>query len=165
MALPLQYHNFIIRAWQPHDREAAAQVIAQVLAEYGLGWEPAGADQDVLDIETHYHQTGGEFWVIESEDEIIGTAAYYPISRGTQAVEIRKMYLVPGSRHQGLGKFLLQQLETRIQQRGFQEIWIETASVLKTAIHLYEKSGYHPATGIETPRCDRVYRKSLNPLV
>lgn len=159
--MQIQYHHFLIRSWEPRDRTAAATVIGQVLAEYGLTWEPTGADQDVLNIEAYYHQVGGEFWVVESQNEIVGTAAYYPISRGTQAVEIRKMYLVPGVRGQGLGQFLLQQLESRIQAQGFQEIWIETASVLKTAIQLYEKWGYQPTTGVETPRCDRVYRKIL----
>ncbi|MGF1674519.1 MAG: GNAT family N-acetyltransferase, partial [Rivularia sp. (in: cyanobacteria)] len=45
--------------------------------------------------------------------------------------------------------------------RGFQEIWIETASVLSEAVKLYEANGYIPATGVETKRCDRVYLKQL----
>ncbi|MGC9504057.1 hypothetical protein [Baaleninema sp.] len=28
-------------------------------------------------------------------------------------------------------------------------------------MRLYEKSGYQAATGVETPRCDRVYVKTL----
>lgn len=91
----------------------------------------------------------------------MGTAAYYPVERGEKAVEIRKMYLSPAVRGQGLGKYLLQQLEQAIANRGFQEIWIETASVLKEAVKLYESNDYQPATGVETQRCDRVYVKSI----
>ncbi|NCJ05417.1 GNAT family N-acetyltransferase [Synechococcales cyanobacterium C] len=154
------YQDYLIRAWQPRDRTPAAEIIHTVLREYGLGWEPTGADQDVLEVETCYLARGGEFWVVEQGGQLVGTSAYYPIERGIQAVEIRKMYLLPQVRGQGLGSFLLQQLEARIAARGYQQIWIETASVLKEAVALYERWGYQPATGVETTRCDRVYVKS-----
>ncbi|MDB9473228.1 GNAT family N-acetyltransferase [Dolichospermum circinale] len=156
-----QYQDFIIRNWQESDRTLASQVISSVLSEYGLPWQPEEADKDVLNIEAYYLATGGEFWVIEQENQIIGTAAYYPINRGEKAVEIRKMYLLPKVRGLGLGKFLLQQLETVIASRGFEQIWIETASILTEAVKLYESHGYLPTTGVETSRCDLVYVKYL----
>ena len=158
-----QYRNYTIRSWQPDDRQAAADVIKNALAEYGLGWEPDGADRDVLEVEDYYLTRGGEFWVIETEGEIIGTGAYYPYPhRGEKAVEIRKMYLSPIARGQGLGKYLLGELERSIIACGYQEIWIETASVLTAAVKLYEANGYQSATGVETLRCDRVYVKTLH---
>ncbi|PZV08277.1 MAG: GNAT family N-acetyltransferase [Leptolyngbya sp.] len=157
-----RYQTFLIREWQPSDRESAAELIRSVLVEYGLAWEPDGADRDVLEIETYYLQTGGEFWVIEQQGKVIGTAAYYPIQRGTHAVEIRKMYLLQTARGQGLGRLLLHRLEAAIAIRGYKQIWIETASALQEAVKLYESSGYEPATGVETARCDRVYVKVLS---
>jgi putative acetyltransferase len=156
-----QYQDFIIRNWQEKDRIFAAKVISAVLSEYGLPWQPEEADKDVLNIEEYYLATGGEFWVIEHQNQIVGTAAYYPINRGEKAVEIRKMYLLPKVRGLGLGKYLLQQLETAIALRGFKQIWIETASILAEAVKLYESNGYLPTTGVETSRCDLVYVKYL----
>lgn len=156
-----QYQDFIIRNWQEEDRIFAAKVISAVLSEYGLPWQPESADKDVLNIEEYYLATGGEFWVIEHQNQIVGTAAYYPINRGEKAVEIRKMYLLPKVRGLGLGKYLLQQLETAIALRGFKQIWIETASILAEAVKLYESNGYLPTTGVETSRCDLVYVKYL----
>ncbi len=155
------FQDFLIRPWKPGDRNAAAEVIGTVLAEYGLGWEPEGADRDVLEVETFYLATGGEFWVIAEVDQVIATAAFRPIERGINAVEIRKMYLLPQVRGQGLGYFLLQQLERAIAAKGYQQIWLETASVLKEAVKLYERNGYVQATGVETTRCDRVYVKQI----
>jgi putative acetyltransferase len=164
-----QYQNYIIRSWQPQDRLAAAKVIESALAEYGLGWEPTGADRDVIDVEAYYLDRDGEFWVIEAQGNIIGTSAYYPClvgssppqNRGKQAVEIRKMYLNPQARGQGLGKYLLSQLEQTIIARGYREIRIETASVLTAAVKLYESHGYQPVTEVETTRCDRAYIKII----
>ena len=155
------FKSFLIREWQPDDRQAAAKLIGQVLTEYGLGWEPEGADMDVVQVETHYQE--GKFWVVERDGAVVGTAAYYPIKRGEQAVEIRKMYLLPEVRGQGLGRFLLGQLENAIAAQGFKEIWLETATVLKEAVAMYESAGYLPETGVETSRCDKVYKKRINP--
>ena len=156
-----KYRDFLIRDWEKSDRTAAACVIGFVLAEYGLGWEPTGADRDVLEVENFYLSAGGEFWVIEKKGQLVGTAGYYPVPRGEKAVEIRKMYLLADARGLGLGRFLLQQLERAIAARGFEQIWIETASVLVEAVCLYENSGYLPAQGVETARCDRVYVKQV----
>jgi putative acetyltransferase len=71
------------------------------------------------------------------------------------------MYLLPGARGLGLGRYLLASLESRMMARGFDTIYLETASVLKEAVGLYEASGYGPTTGVETARCDRIYRKAL----
>lgn len=151
----------MLRRWQSDDRQRVAVLIAEVLAEYGLGWEPDGADRDVIEVEAFYGDRGGEFWVMEAAGTIVGTGAFYAIDRQPNACEIRKMYLQAEIRGWGLGRQLLQWLEQRAIAQGFQEAWIETASVLTEAVRLYESAGYQPSTGVETARCDRVYRKSL----
>ena len=157
-----RYKSFIIRDWQPEDRHAAAEVIKTVLEEYGLPWQPESADRDVIEVESAYLDAGGEFWVVEQDSAIVGTAAYQPIARGQRAVEIRKMYLLPRIRGKGLGKYLLTRLEHAIAVKDYQEIWLETVSILKEAVKLYELNGYQPANGVETKRCDLVYRKQLH---
>lgn len=164
------YGDFKVRDWQPGDRQAAATLIATVLAEFGLGWDPENTDRDVVEVEAAYQQTGGEFWVVEATEaetagKIIGTAGYYPVSRGTeagmQAVEIRKMYLAPSARGQGLGRWILGQLEQQIRGRGYRHIWVETVSQMQAAIHLYESSGYQRDDLVLVKRCDRSYLKVL----
>lgn len=107
------YKNFLIRSWKPRDRAIASSLIATVLAEYGLPWDETDADQDVVKVEQFYQETGGEFWVVEKEEKLVGTAGYYPISRGKNAVEIRKMYLLPEVRGKGLGRFFIKEIRTR----------------------------------------------------
>jgi putative acetyltransferase len=157
-----KYQNFTIRDWRTEDRKASAEVIKKVLEEYGLPWQPELADRDVIEVEEAYLQVGGEFWVVEQDAVIVGTAAYQPITRGNKAVEIRKMYLLPEVRNLGLGRYLLQALEKAIALQDYQEIWLETATILKEAVKLYERNGYEPFTGVETARCDLVYLKQLN---
>ncbi len=162
--MQIQFKDFLIRDWVASDRECAANVVKTVLEEYGLGWEVSCggcSDQDAVEVEKYYQQTGGEFWVVEAQGKIIGTGGYHPIERGDSAVEIRKMYLLPEARGYGLGRFLLAQLEQAAADKGFGEAWVETATVLKEAVVLYEKNGYRPMSGVDTERCDKVYRKVL----
>jgi putative acetyltransferase len=156
------WQGFRIRDWQGGDRHAAAAVVQQVLEEYGVGWEPERADREMFEIEIHYWQRQGEFWVVEWAGNIIATAGYHPIERGHHAVEIRKVYILEAFRGKGLGRYLMSQLEQAIATKGYQEIWVETITRFAAAKHIYETSGYQPAEGIETERCDLVYCKPLS---
>lgn len=156
-----QWQNFLIRDWQPGDRQQAAAVVQAVLEEYEVGWEPKRADKEVFEIETHYWQTNGEFWVVELNGQIVGTGGYHPINRGTKAVEIRKVYFLKEIRGQGLGKYLMAQLEQAIAAKGYKEVWVETITRFQAAKHIYESTGYQPATNIETERCDLAFVKYL----
>ena len=160
----MQFKDFLVRDWEVGDRTPAANVVKTVLSEYGLGWEVncgGCSDQDAVEVEKYYLETGGEFWVVERAGQIVGTGGYHPIPRGDNAVEIRKMYLLPEARRHGLGRFLLAQLEQAAAAKGFKEVWVETATVLKEAVILYERNGYRAESGVETERCDKVYRKTL----
>lgn len=154
--------DLVVRPWQRRDRHAAAQVIADCLAEHGLQWEPGGADIDAIDVESHYSE--GEFWVVEDvrSAQVLATAAFRPDpARGSQVVEIRKMYLHPSVRRRGLGSFLLSALERRALQRGYVFAVVETASVLTDAVALYEAKGYTPISDVATVRCDKALQKDL----
>lgn len=160
-----QFGPFRIRDWQPTDRETVVALIASILAEFGLNWQPESADQDVVAVEQFYQQTGGEFWVVESTHQpgqLVGTAAFYPSQRHPQAAEIRKMYLLPSVRGKGLGKYLLIALEQKIQAQGYQEVWLETLGSMTAANQLYTRLGYQPSPDVETQRCDRAYFKRFS---
>lgn len=157
-----QYRDVWVRPWQPGDRQSVKTLVESVLTEYGMGFEPDHTDRDAIHVEDAYWKTGGEFWVAEASHRIIGTGAYHPSHRGPKAVELRKMFILPDYRGQGLGRFMLDQLEQSAAAKGFTEMWLETATVLKEAIRLYERCGYISSTGVETERCDRVYFKRLS---
>lgn len=145
----------------PADAGPAMQaLIVAVLKEYGLTPDQAGVDADVLDIERHYRQPGGEFFAVYREGELVGTMGVVPVSADN--CELRKMYLHPSVRGAGLGKRLLALAEAEARQRGYRQMQLETASVLKEAIALYERNGYVAQCGSpHVGRCDRIYRKQL----
>ncbi len=139
------------------DCEEVTRLVYGILKEYGLKPDPQATDADLEDIERSYFKRGGMFFVLEDQDgAIIGAYGLYPIEN--QACELRKMYLHNARRGKGLGKFLLDSALAQARQLGFKRVTLETASVLKEAIALYESYGfveYVPAH--MSSRCDQAY--------
>jgi N-acetylglutamate synthase-like GNAT family acetyltransferase len=151
--------EFIIRSATNDDCARVQMLVFGVLREYDLAPDPQGTDRDIADIEAHYTKRGGTFEVIEDrQGNLLGTVGLYPLSDET--VELRKMYFAKELRGRGIGKKTLERMIAAARAKGFKKIYLETASVLKEAVHLYEKFGFAPSDEKHTPRCDAAY--SLN---
>jgi GNAT superfamily N-acetyltransferase len=58
--------------------------------------------------------------------------------------EIKRMYVVPGARRQGLGRRLLEELEDKARELGYARIRLDTGARQPHAQAMYERAGYHP---------------------
>ena len=59
-----------------------------------------------------------------------------------QTIEIKRMFVLPDSRGQGIAGRVLEALETWARELGFSESILETGKKQPEAIRLYQKSGY-----------------------
>ncbi|UCD48552.1 MAG: GNAT family N-acetyltransferase [Phycisphaerales bacterium] len=143
------------------DCEAVRDLVFTVLAEYGLKPDPGSTDADLSDIEQSYLARGGTFRILESSDgSVIGAYGLYPME--DRACELRKMYLRRECRGQGLGRRLLDDALAEARRLGFRRVVLETASVLKEAIALYERYGFAPYQPDHlSSRCDQAYLLEL----
>ncbi|MEA2708312.1 MAG: hypothetical protein QOF78_913 [Phycisphaerales bacterium] len=144
------------------DAEAVRTLVFGVLGEYRLAPSPADTDADLFDIESSYHHRGGRFdLLVVVPEKIIGTVGLFPMDANT--VELRKMYLHRDHRGQGHGRRLLEHAIAEAKRTGFRRITLETASVLKEAIALYQRYGFRPCTsGHRSARCDQTFELILN---
>lgn len=148
--------EIIIRSATNSDCERVQNLVFGVLREYDLEPDLQGTDRDIADIETHYIKRGGIFELIETANgELLGTCGLYPMTAET--VELRKMYFSKKLRGRGFGKKTLARMIETAREMGFRKIYLETAVVLKEAVHLYEKFGFEPTDEKHTPRCDAAY--------
>ncbi|WP_413171325.1 GNAT family N-acetyltransferase [Anabaena azotica] len=159
-----KYKEFTIRNFQPNDHQIILDIIQSIRLEYGV-IIPKEYDQDMqnyMAVEKYYLETSGLFWVVEKENKILGTGAFYPYKGVEKGAEIKKIYLLPEARGKGLGKLLLQKLELEIANRGFATIWIKTISLFQEATSLYENNGYSKFLDIETPKNGYIYYKQIS---
>lgn len=148
--------EIVVRSATNDDCGRVQSLVFGILREYGLAPDPDGTDRDIADIEAHYTNRGGIFEVIEdTQGNLLGTCGLYPMTEDT--VELRKMYFAKELRGRGIGKKTLERMIHTARAMGFKKIYLETATVLKEAVRLYEKFGFEPSDEKHTPRCDAAY--------
>jgi putative acetyltransferase len=148
--------DIIIRTATNGDCEEVQKLVFGVLREYDLQPDLQATDLDIFDIETHYLNRGGIFEILEdAKGNLLGTVGLYPLD--AEMVELRKMYFAKELRGRGFGKKMLEKMIEKARELGFSKIYLETASVLREAVALYEKYGFEPTAEKHTPRCDAAY--------
>ena len=149
--------SLMCRAATNADCPAVERLVFSVLAEYGLAPEPEGVDRDLCDLEGFYGARGGWFGVWTDEaGTVFGSAGLGRVDETT--CELRKMYLHPSKRGKGQGRAILERALAEAKRLGFKRVTLETATVLKEAVQLYERHGFRKAEpdGHMAKRCDLV---------
>jgi len=127
---------------------------AEVLARYGGETEP-GAKPSAENVVV---------FLVARDDEgrAIGCGGLRVIGDGVG--EIKRMYVVPARRGQGLGARLLEALEDAAQARGITRLQLETGPRQPEAIAVYTRAGYEPIPcwgAYATERMSRCYGRTL----
>jgi putative acetyltransferase len=150
-----------VRMARNEDCQEVRELVFGILREYGLEPAPEGIDRDLEDIETNYINRGGTFEVLENENgKLVGTVGLYPLDKNR--IELRKMYFSKEIRGHGLGKKTLARMIETARQKGFDQIVLETASVLIEAIGLYKKFGFEESIEKHAPRCDKSFTLTID---
>jgi DNA-binding MarR family transcriptional regulator/GNAT superfamily N-acetyltransferase len=102
----------------------------------------------------------GEFFVAYLHGEAIGCGAIKHHADGP--AEIKRMWIAPRARGLGLGRRLLETLETRARDGGARVAHIETSAVLSEALALYRSAGWVEVTAFnDEPFADHWLEKAL----
>ncbi len=143
----------VIRAATLNDRIAAIDVVRSVFIEFGLKFDPEGADADLAGLPDTYTRGGGLFEVVVDGGRVIGTIGLMPMGDGV--VELRKMYLLPAARGQGMGHTMLDRAMTWARNAGFERMELDTAGAMVAARHLYEQADFVPLdSGVTQTQCN-----------
>ncbi|EDM38022.1 acetyltransferase, GNAT family protein [Pedobacter sp. BAL39] len=98
---------------------------------------------DLLDIESNYHQTGGNFWAAKVDGELVGTIAL--LNTGHNACALRKMFVKKEFRGKeySIAQKLLETLVAYCRENNITEIYLGTVDMLKAAHRFYEKNDFN----------------------
>lgn len=109
----------------PYEEKYRDDMFFMVLeAKDALGQIPR-LNQDLLDIQKYYLDTGDMFWLaIDENDRVIGCIGYHAIPDTTE-VMLHRLYVKAELKRQGIGTRLLHTVERHLQERG------------KTAAHVH----------------------------
>ena len=137
----LEYPNYTII---PYDEKYRDDMIFMVLeAKDALGRVPR-LNEDLLDVQRNYIDTGDMFWLaIDENDRVIGCIGYNSIP-GTTEVKLHRLYIKAARKRQGIGTRLLHTVERHLRENG------------KTAAHVhlggkeyFESRSFYPKHGYQ----------------
>lgn len=91
------------------------------------------------------------------DNQPVGCGAFKPFDQET--VEVKRMYVTPETRGNGIASKILKTLESWAKELGYRKAVLETGTMNPEAMALYRKKGYSSIPnygqykGIETSRC------------
>lgn len=95
---------------------------------------------DIYDINSHYLQHGGKFWVVEDDGEINGVGGFRLVN--PTVAEIKRVRLKIACRGKGFGKAIIHKIEDYCLGHNITKILVDTDERLSIAKAMYEKLGY-----------------------
>ncbi len=135
----------LIRLIKQQDNQAVKDLVVETLAEFGLHGEGfAGVDAELNDMYGAYDNDLSAYFVVEFAGEVTGVGGYAPLL-GTEPgsiAELRKMYLRPVLRGQGVGQELIDLCISEATAKGYQSMYLETVPEMQAAQALYLKNGF-----------------------
>jgi drug/metabolite transporter (DMT)-like permease/GNAT superfamily N-acetyltransferase len=131
--------DFEVRTLATSDPTAAAllSAYAEEMEERFAGREPCRVDT----VASEYVAPHGAFLVAYDDGEPVACAGLRSLPDG--AGELKRMYVVPDARGQGVGRRLLDRLEQEARALGYRRLRLDTGSQLTEAKELYRSSGYY----------------------
>ena len=125
--------------------------------ELGLPLDFQGFQDELRGLPGKYSPPRGLLLAAEVEQNYAGTIALRPLS--ADAGEIKRLYVTPAYRGQGLGKQLLEVILERARELGYQTIFGDTLPSMTGPLALYQAFGFRLREGpySEDPTPGAVY--------
>jgi hydroxymethylpyrimidine/phosphomethylpyrimidine kinase len=127
----------------PYHDPAAQRLVEQVQQEYVRRY--GGPDESPMD-PAEFVPPDGIFLVAWQDGTAVGCGGWRRLA-GTDAAEIKRMYVTPAGRRRGLARTILAELERTAAAGGAHRVVLETGTEQPEAIALYLSSGYEPIAG------------------
>lgn len=137
-------NTIIIREIQPQDNQQIEQIIRDCFHEFKIPLEgTAYSDIETTRMFESYQNSNEVYYVIDADGKVLGGGGIKPLKDFENEIcEIQKMYFSPCIRGRGFGKQLFEKCLQVAKDLGYKQCYIESASQLKAAIHIYESYGF-----------------------
>ena len=136
--------TIVIREIEPQDNVELEQVIRACFHEFKIPLEgTAYSDNETPRMYESYQNENDVYFVIVENGKVLGGGGVKPLADFEGDVcEIQKMYFSPKVRGAGYGRKLFEKCMQAAKDLGFKKCYLESASQLKAAIHIYESYGF-----------------------
>jgi len=145
----MRNQSFTIREIQLADNSAIESIIKAVLIEFKLPTVgTAYEDAETAKMYQSYQKEKEVYFILEENGEVVGGGGIKKLANAEHTIcELQKMYFLPKARGKGYGKLMFENCMKTAKKFGYKHCYLESASVLKTAIGIYESNGFKHLEG------------------
>lgn len=104
---------------------------------------------DLMDIDSYYQKSGGEFWIAVDNDSLVGTVALMCKNSGNAV--LKKFFVRKDYRKQKVGYALYCRLIEFARKKNINTIVLDTPSVAHDSHRFYERAGFVRISSAELP--------------
>ncbi len=137
--------EIIIREIVANDNIAIAKLIRDVLIELGAPKVGTAYEDTSLDELFHLYNSMEKavYFILEIDSVISGGVGISNLNGfDGEICELQKMYISPNARNKGLGAKMINTCFLAAKKMGYKKCYLETLPYMKSAIRLYENSGF-----------------------
>jgi len=130
----------ITRARSESDIAQVRGLFVEYAAAIGVDLEFQGFSAELASLPGKYAPPGGELFLARVNGEASGCVALRALDDST--LELKRLYVRPGTRGLGLGKRLVEAAIASARQSGFGELRLDTLASMASAQALYRSFGF-----------------------
>lgn len=142
---------YTIEKFTKHDTKEIVDFIVGIQRKEFLLDIDETDQEDLLTIEEHYMQGGGNFWLAKNdENQLIGTIAVVFLNDHQAA--LKKMFVDSTHRNLKIGQALLDVLIDYCVTKEITAIYLGTTDKFEAAQHFYQKNHFQSISRQELPK-------------
>ena len=150
--------GYFIRRAAPPDLDAAFRIVEEyydtsnVIARDTKG-----------EFQRYYFGERIGVWLASLENNVVGCIALRELPEMQRSGEIKRMYVQPAHRGQGIAKELLDAVEQFAAKAGYEWLYLDSAPGMDTAVRFYERNGFQPCAPYNhNPQANIHLRKKIS---
>ncbi len=143
-------HPVGIRRFSPADADDVIELFELVnrqlapprLRERFEAYIASSIEEEIGRVAAYYGERGGSFWVARLGGDGRLAGMYGLETTGPGRMELRRMYVAPDLRGQGIARKMLAHAEDRCRADGAESLELSTSELQPAALSLYRRAGY-----------------------
>jgi GNAT superfamily N-acetyltransferase len=127
----------------PADRDAVLAIWREYVASPSASLDYQGYEAEFADVPGKYASPAGCILLAEANETVVGCVAMRPIDAAI--CEMKRLYVRPAGRGEGLGRRLVEELIARARRAGYREMRLDVLQEFERAQQLYHDLGFRDA--------------------